>query len=289
MSTPVPPAQPGAPSPHPNRSGPGSAADRAPVVSFRNVSIAFEGRPVLEDIGFSVEPGETRILLGPAGVGKSVLLKLVDGLLRPSQGSIRLFGEEIAAMPEENLFPLRKRIGMVFQEGALFDSLTVRDNVAYQLIQERVPDDEIDSRVREALSFVGLEETFSFHPSSLSGGMRRRVAIARAFIRQPELLLYDSPTGGLDPVTSTTINELIIKQRDVHGTPSLLVTHRLQDAFLLCTHQFSAEYNCMIPYPKGESHPNTTFLMLEEGRLIFDGSLHDLVHSQNPFVREFLE
>jgi phospholipid/cholesterol/gamma-HCH transport system ATP-binding protein len=263
--------------------------DQAPVVSFRNVSIAFDGRPVLEDISFSVAPGETRILLGPAGVGKSVLLKLADGLLRPGQGSIRLLGEEIAAMPEEELFPLRTRIGMVFQEGALFDSLTVRDNVAYQLIQERVPDDEIDSRVREALSFVGLEETFSLYPSSLSGGMKRRVAIARAFIRQPELLLYDSPTGGLDPVTSTTINELIIKQRDVHGTPSLLVTHRLQDAFLLCTHQFATEYNCMIPYPRGESHPNTTFLMLEEGRLIFDGSLHDLIHSQNPFVREFLQ
>jgi len=289
MSDPGPPVQPAVPVPDPDRSGPASPVDQAPVVSFRNVSIAFDGRPVLEDISFSVAPGETRILLGPAGVGKSVLLKLADGLLRPGQGSIRLLGEEIAAMPEEELFPLRTRIGMVFQEGALFDSLTVRDNVAYQLIQERVPDDEIDSRVREALSFVGLEETFSLYPSSLSGGMKRRVAIARAFIRQPELLLYDSPTGGLDPVTSTTINELIIKQRDVHGTPSLLVTHRLQDAFLLCTHQFATEYNCMIPYPRGESHPNTTFLMLEEGRLIFDGSLHDLIHSQNPFVREFLQ
>ena len=271
------------------QSGQGPAVDGTPVVSFRNVSIAFDGPPVLEDITFSVAPGETRILLGPAGVGKSVLLKLGNGLLRPDQGSIRLFGEEIATMPEEELFPLRTRIGMVFQEGALFDSLTVRDNVAYQLIQERVPDDEIDTRVREALSFVGLDETFSLFPSSLSGGMKRRVAIARAFIRQPELLLYDSPTGGLDPVTSTTINELIIKQRDVHRTPSLLVTHRLQDAFLLCTHYFATEYGCMIPFPRGESHPNTTFLMLDEGRLIFDGSLHDLVHSKDPFVREFLE
>ncbi len=276
-------------------SGPGvastheAAADAAPVVVFRNVSIAFDGPPVLEDISFSVAPAETRILLGPAGVGKSVLLKLTNGLLRPDEGSILLFGEEISHMPEEKLFPLRTRTGMVFQEGALFDSLTVRDNVAYQLIQERVPDDEIDRRVREALRFVELEETFALYPASLSGGMRRRVAIARALIRQPELLLYDSPTGGLDPVTSTTIIELIVKERDVYRTPSLLVTHRLQDAFILCTHRFDPDQNRMVPLPKGETDPNTTFLMLEEGRLIFDGSLHELVHSENPFVREFLQ
>ncbi len=178
---------------------------------------------------------------------------------------------------------------MVFQEGALFDSLTVRDNVAYQLIQERVPEEEIDSRVREALSFVGLEETFDLFPASLSGGMKRRVAIARALIHQPELILYDSPTGGLDPVTSTTIIELIVKQRDVHATPSLLVTHRLQDAFTLCNHRFDTDQNCMVPLPPGQTDPNTTFLMLDEGRLIFDGPLHQLVHSQNEFVREFLE
>jgi len=266
-----------------------SVADRDSVLAFRNVSIAFDGPPVLEDITFSMAPGETRILLGPAGVGKSVLLKLINGLLRPDQGSIRLFGEEITTMPEEKLFPLRVRTGMVFQESALFDSLTVRDNVAYQLIQERVPDEEIDSRVRPALNFVGLEETFSMYPSSLSGGMRRRVAIARALIHHPELLLYDSPTGGLDPVTSTTIIELIIKERDVHHTPSLLVTHRLQDAFTLCSHRFDGEKGQMVPLPKGESDQNTTFMMLEEGRLIFNGSLHDLVHSENPFVREFLE
>ena len=263
--------------------------DAAPVVVFRDVSIAFDGPPVLQDISFSVGPAETRILLGPAGVGKSVLLKLTNGLLRPDEGSILLFGEEVSHMPEESLFPLRTRVGMVFQEGALFDSLTVRDNVAYQLIGERVPDDQIDRRVRDALRFVQLEETFSLFPSSLSGGMRRRVAIARAFIRQPELLLYDSPTGGLDPVTSTTIIELVMKERDVYHTPSLLVTHRLQDAFTLCTHRFDEDLGHMVPLPQGETDPNTTFLMLEEGRLIFDGSLHDLLHSENPFVREFLE
>ena len=261
----------------------------APVLEFQHVSIAFDGPAVLNDISFSVAQGETRILLGPAGVGKSVLLKLANGLLRPDAGSIRLFGNEIATMPEQDLFALRTRIGMVFQEGALFDSLTVRDNVAYQLIQERTADSEIDERVHEALTFVGLEETFSLFPASLSGGMRRRVAIARALIHQPDLLLYDSPTGGLDPVTSTTIIELIIKQRDVHRTPSLLVTHRIQDAFTLCTHYFDTKTNAMVPYPKGTTDTGTTFLMLDEGRLIFNGSLRELVDSDDPFVREFLE
>ena len=184
-----------------------------------------------------------------------------------------LFGEEISHHARGgSCFALRARTGMVFQEGALFDSLTVRDNVGYQLIQEKkLTDEEIDAKVHEALRFVGLEETFSLFPASLSGGMRRRVAIARALINQPELLLYDSPTGGLDPVTSTNIISLIVKQRDVHRTPSLLVTHRLQDAFTMCTHRFDAEKDEMVPLPKGETDPNTTFLMLEEGKLIFDG------------------
>jgi phospholipid/cholesterol/gamma-HCH transport system ATP-binding protein len=266
-----------------------SSAPEVPVLAFQGVSIGFEGPNVLEDISFAVAPAETRILLGPAGVGKSVLLKLAIGLLRPDTGSIQLFGHEIAHMPEEQLFPLRARSGIVFQEGALFDSLTVRDNVAFQLIQELVPDDEIDARVRESLRFVGLEETFSLFPASLSGGMRRRVAIARALIHQPEFILYDSPTGGLDPVTSTQIIELLVKQRDVQHTPSLIVTHRLQDAFALSTHRWDPEQEHMVPLPKGHFDPNTTYLMLEEGRLIFSGSLHDLVHSQNPFVHEFLE
>jgi phospholipid/cholesterol/gamma-HCH transport system ATP-binding protein len=269
--------------------GPAPATAAGPVVAFRGVSVGFGGPPVLEDITFSVAPGETRVLLGPAGVGKSVLLKLTNGLLRPDEGSIQLFGKEISRMPEQWLFALRSRAGMVFQEGALFDSLTVRDNVGYQLIQEGVPDETIDRRVRKALRFVELEETFALYPAALSGGMRRRVAIARALIHKPELLLYDSPTGGLDPVTSTTIIDLIVKERDVYHAPSLLVTHRLQDAFTLCTHRFDAEKGHMVPLPKGETDPNTTFLMLEEGRLIFDGTLHGLLHTENKFVREFLE
>jgi phospholipid/cholesterol/gamma-HCH transport system ATP-binding protein len=268
---------------------PPPAPKGGPVVALHNVAAGFDGPPVFENVSFSVAPGETRILLGPAGVGKSVLLKLILGLLRPLEGSVELFGEDISHKPEEKLFPLRARAGMVFQEGALFDSLTVRDNVAYQLIQEGVHDEEIDARVHDALRFVGLEQTFDLYPSSLSGGMRRRVAIARALINQPELILYDSPTGGLDPVTSETIIELIVKQRDVRATPSLLVTHRLQDAFTLCTHRYSSEQERMVPLPEGQTNRNTTFLMLDEGHLIFDGSLHELTHSTNAFVREFLE
>jgi phospholipid/cholesterol/gamma-HCH transport system ATP-binding protein len=187
-----------------------------PVLVFENVSIGFEGKKVLENISFKVSPGETRILLGPAGSGKSVLLKLANGLMRPDSGTITVFGEEINTMPEEQLFQLRGRIGMVFQEGALFDSLTVRDNVAYRLIEQKVPEEEVTRRVLEALRFVELEQTVDKFPSQLSGGMRRRVAIARAIVNRPDLILYDSPTGGLDPITSTTIVELVMKQRVVY-------------------------------------------------------------------------
>jgi phospholipid/cholesterol/gamma-HCH transport system ATP-binding protein len=180
------------------------------------------------------------------------------------------------------------RTGMVFQEGALFDSLTVRDNVGYQLMEQHLPVADIDRRVREALRFVELEHTYDMLPASLSGGMRRRVAIARAIINQPELLLYDSPTGGLDPVTSTTIDELIIKERDVYRTPSLLVTHRLQDAFTMVTNSFDSTKGEMVPLPHGQINSLTSFLVLHRGRLIFDGSTAALVGSDDPFLKEFL-
>ncbi len=259
-----------------------------PVVIFENVSIGFDGPLVLDDVSFSVASSETRILLGPAGVGKSVLLKLANGLLRPDSGRIYLFGEEITSMPEEQLLALRTRTGMVFQEGALFDSLTVRDNVGYQLMERHLPAAEIDQRVHEALRFVELEHTYDLLPASLSGGMRRRVAIARAIIDQPQLLLYDSPTGGLDPVTSTTIIELVIKERDVYGTPALLVTHRLQDAFTLATHRYDTNENHMVPLPQGQTNSMTSFLVLHQGKVVFDGSTEDLVASQDPFIKEFL-
>ncbi len=259
-----------------------------PVVVFDHVSIGFEGKQVLEDISLTVSTGETRILLGPAGSGKSVLLKLANGLMRPDSGTITVFGEEINNMPEEQLFELRGRIGMVFQEGALFDSLTVRDNVAYRLMEQKVPEAEVTQRVTEALRFVELEQTLDKYPSQLSGGMRRRVAIARAVVNRPDLLLYDSPTGGLDPITSTTIIELVMKQRDVYRTSSLLVTHRLQDAFTLATHTFDRDLNHMVPIPDGHLDSKTDFLVLHDGHIVFDGSTHDLVHSDDPFLKEYL-
>jgi phospholipid/cholesterol/gamma-HCH transport system ATP-binding protein len=259
-----------------------------PVLVFDDVSIGFEGKPVLENISFAVSPGDTRILLGPAGSGKSVLLKLANGLIRPDFGTISVFGEEINNMREEQLFELRGRIGMVFQEGALFDSLTVRDNVAYRLIEQKVPEEEVTRRVTEALRFVELEQTLDRFPSQLSGGMRRRVAIARAIVGRPDLILYDSPTGGLDPITSTTIIELVMKQRDVYRTSSLLVTHRLQDAFTLATHTFDQSQNHMVPIPNGGLDPKTDFLVLHDGHIVFDGSTHDLVHSDDPFLKEYL-
>jgi phospholipid/cholesterol/gamma-HCH transport system ATP-binding protein len=259
-----------------------------PVVVFDHVSIGFEGKQVLKDISLTVSPGETRILLGPAGSGKSVLLKLANGLMRPDSGTITVFGEEVSSMKEEQLFELRGRIGMVFQEGALFDSLTVRDNVAYRLMEQKVPEAEVTERVTEALRFVELEHTLDKFPSQLSGGMRRRVAIARAIVNRPDLILYDSPTGGLDPITSTTIIELVMKQRDVYRTSSLLVTHRLQDAFTLATHTFDRGQNHMVPIPDGGLDPKTNFLVLHDGHIVFDGSTHDLVHSEDPFLKEYL-
>jgi phospholipid/cholesterol/gamma-HCH transport system ATP-binding protein len=193
-------------------------------------------------------------------------------------------------MSEEALFDLRRKIGMVFQESALFDSLTVRENVAFRLMEEHdLSEDEIERRVRESLSFVELEQTVDMFPSELSGGMRRRVAIARAIVTQPEILLYDSPTGGLDPVTSTTIIELIVKQRDVYKTSSFLVTHRLQDAFTMASHYFDRKSNKMLPLPPGaRGEVPMGFLILRDGKIIFDGDVHELAVSKDEYIREFI-
>ena len=269
-------------------SPPQPLASTEPVVVFDDVSIGFDRKPVLENISFQVHPGEMRILLGPAGVGKSVLLKLVNGLLRPDSGRIFVFGREITAMSEQELFEIRGAIGTVFQEGALFDSLNVRDNVGYRLMEEHLPDDEITVRAEEALCFVDLQGTIDKFPSELSGGMRRRVAIARAIVTNPKLILYDSPTGGLDPITSTTIIELVMKQRDVSHTSSLVVTHRLQDAFVLAMHRFNRTTNQMDPLPAGQTDPNTSFLMLHQGHLVFDGTTKELVHSSDPFIHGYI-
>jgi phospholipid/cholesterol/gamma-HCH transport system ATP-binding protein len=261
-----------------------------PVIVFDNVSIAFEEHVVLDGISFTLPYGETKAIFGVAGSGKSTLLKMALGLVKPDSGHIYTLGEDVTAMTEDQLFELRRNVGIVFQESALFDSLTVRENVAFRLMEEaKTPAEEIERRVREALRFVELENTVDMFPAELSGGMRRRVAIARAIITQPETLLYDSPTGGLDPVTSTTIVELIVKQRDVSRTSSLLVTHRLQDAFIMANHYFDAKVNQMKLVPAGgKIEAPMAFLMLREGRVIFDGNIEELAHTKNEYIREYI-
>ena len=257
---------------------------------FDDVWISFGDVEVLKGVSFKLAFGETKALFGVAGSGKSTILKLALGLLRPDAGRVVALGEDVESISEDDLFQLRGKIGMVFQESALFDSLTVRENVAFRLTEEHgIYDDAIDQRVRESLRFVELEHTVDLNPSELSGGMRRRVAIARAIITQPELLLYDSPTGGLDPVTSNTIIELIMKQRDVYRTSSLLVTHRLQDAFTMATHQFDLKTNTMRALPRGQyCDVPMSFLILRDGKVAFDGDLHQLATTKDEYIREYI-
>ena len=267
-----------------------SEASNEKVIIFDDVAIAFEQNEVLKGVSFSLPRGETKIIFGIAGSGKSTLLKLALGLFPPDYGRIIVLGQDVTAMSEQELFPLRGRIGMVFQESALFDSLTVRENVAYRLVEDRtLSEEEITSRVREALRFVELEHTLDMFPSELSGGMRRRVAIARAIVTRPELLLYDSPTGGLDPVTSTTIIELLLKQRDVYGTSALMVTHRLQDAYIMATHCFDKKLNRMVPIgDNSKTEVQTTFVILRDGKVIFDGTAEELVNTPDQYIREYI-
>jgi phospholipid/cholesterol/gamma-HCH transport system ATP-binding protein len=268
---------------------PSQLSDTAPVIRFEDVAIAFD-HPVLEGVSFELPRGETKILMGVSGTGKTLILKLALGLLKPDSGRITVCGEEVTSMREEDLFELRRNIGMVFQESALFDSLNVEENVAYRLIEETGKvTDEIHARVLEALRFVELEHTVFLFPSELSGGMRRRVGIARAIITNPEVLLYDSPTGGLDPVTSNTIIELIVKQRDLYQTSSLMVTHRLQDAFTMASHYFDREQNKMVPLDDGSTrNTNTMFLILRDGQIIFEGTAPELLKNHDPYIREYL-
>lgn len=265
------------------------AAPSGYAIEFENVSIAFDEKVVLQDISFRLSHGETKAVFGVAGSGKSTLLKMAIGLLRPDSGRIFVLGEEITHMSEQELFELRRRVGIVFQESALFDSLKVYENVAFRLMEEGISATEIEERVREVLRFVELERTYDMRPAELSGGMRRRVAIARAIITKPEVLLYDSPTGGLDPVTSNTIVELIVKQRDVYKTSALMVTHRLQDAFTMATHEFDQATNKMVALPKGQ-HCDVpmSFLILRDGKVMFDGDAHELATSRDDYIREYV-
>lgn len=262
-----------------------------PVVELDHVSLGFEEKTVLREISFRLEHGETKVILGASGTGKSVLLKLTMGLLPPDSGQIRVLGEEITGKTEEELFPIRQRIGMVFQEGALFDSLTVGENVGY--VFERIPEvspEEAEQRVREALRFVELEHTLELFPAQLSGGMRRRVAIARALVGQPQIMLYDSPTAGLDPITAQRIVALVIKQRDVSQVSSLLVTHRLQDAYQMARFCYDPGRGTLLPVgPDGKRRDTPTrFLVLREGEIAFHGPLEELVAQRDPYLQKFL-
>lgn len=259
------------------------------AIIFDDVSIGFEDMALLNGVSFELKRGETKVIMGVAGSGKSTILKLCLGLLKPDSGHIYVLGHDVTTMTEEELFDLRSKVGIVFQESALFDSLNVRDNVAFRLMEEHLPEAEVEKRVRESLSFVELEGAIDKFPAELSGGMRRRVGIARAIITQPEVLLYDSPTGGLDPITSTTIIELIMKQRDVYKTSALMVTHRLQDAFTLATHYFDPTTKHM---KSSDGMPSqdirTSFMILREGKAVFEGSAHELGQVQDPYIKEYI-
>ncbi|MEX2261826.1 MAG: ATP-binding cassette domain-containing protein [Bryobacteraceae bacterium] len=267
------------------------------VLRFKGVSLFFEGAAALQDVSFEVTEGQTRILFGSAGSGKTVLLKVALGLLKPSVGSVYVFGQEITDFREEDLYEVRSRIGMLFQESALFDSMTIAENVAYPLLNQKsisVPPEEVMPRVEQALRFVELEHTLDKFPSELSGGMRRRVAIARAVVTEPPLLLYDSPTAGLDPITANTIMALIVKERDLSNATTLIVTHRYQDANLVAKFRYNRDLASLEPVLNGNSGPGggtahrTVFMIMQDGRLIFEGSQGDLEASTDPYITKFV-
>ncbi|MHB8525946.1 MAG: ABC transporter ATP-binding protein [Candidatus Acidiferrales bacterium] len=262
-----------------------------PLVRFEDVSIAFDEGEVLRAISFEVAAGETKVILGESGSGKTVLLKLAAGLLRPQSGRVVVMGRDLTEMSEVELLDFRRRIGFVFQEGALFDSLNVADNVSFRLKEESVPLEETEPRVREALRFVEMEDAYDKFPDELSGGMRRRVSIARALIDQPPIVYYDSPTGGLDPVTSQTIITLILRLRDLNGVTSLLATHRLQDAFGLANFVFDSKSSRVVPVWEdndGRQLSPTNFLVLRDAQIYFQGETQELLKSGDPYLREFL-
>ncbi len=265
--------------------------DRTGVVEFDRVSLRFEDKVVLREVSFRLERGETKVVMGVAGSGKSALLKLTMGLLKPDSGRIFVLGEPIMNLSEAELFRVRQKIGMVFQESALFDSLTVGENVGF--VFERLPQvsgEESERRVREALRFVGLDQTFDLLPSELSGGMRRRVAIARAIVAQPEIMLYDSPTAGLDPITACRIMTLLVKQRDVSRVSSLFVTQRMRDALRMARFYYDPGRERLLPAREDglRRDTRTRFLMLRDGDIFFHGSLEEFGAEQDPYLQKFL-
>ena len=274
-----------------------SAAANGPpqsVLRFEDVCLAFDETIALDHVSFEQAAGETRVLLGAAGSGKTALLKTAIGLLQPDSGRVWLLGEEITGRSERDLFRIRSRVGVLFQEGGLFDSLTVGENVAYPLENQQVgkaaAPEEIARRVEEALRFVELEQTLDKFPDELSGGMRRRVGIARAAVTEPPLVLYDSPTAGLDPITANTIVELIAKERDLRDTANLMVTYRYQDGEIMANFRYNPHSGQLVrvAYASGSNGLRTMFMVLEGGRLVFEGSQKELEASNDPYVARFV-
>ena len=268
--------------------------DSRSVLRFEHVSLLFDATPALDDVGFDVPEGETRIILGNAGSGKTTLLKTALGLLKPDSGRVFVFGEDITHLKEAELFDMRAKVGILFQEGGLFDSLTIEENVAYPLLNQRllrVPPSEALPRVEEALQFVELERTLEKFPSELSGGMRRRVGIARAVVAQPPLVLYDSPTAGLDPITASTIISLIIKERDLKNTTTVIVTHRYQDGTWLGDFRYNPRSERLEPvhHDGGPEPSSTKFMVMREGRIVFEGSRSQLEACRDPYVAKFVK
>lgn len=261
-----------------------------PAIRFSDVSLAFD-RPILRGVSFELQPGATKVILGGSGSGKTTILRLILGLLKPDAGSIEVEGAEVSGLREEELRDVRLGIGMVFQEGALFDSLTVGQNVGYRLTEDgELEEGEIEERVREMLGFVGLGPFYERMPSELSGGQRRRVAVARALAARPRIMLYDEPTTGLDPITASTITDLIVKVRDLDGVTSILVTHQLRDAFNVAR-TFAFKQGDEFEFNRIEDLKivaGADFLMLREGEVAFEGSAHELVESRDGYIREFL-
>ena len=270
-----------------------AAADTDVLLRLERVSVIFDEVKALDNVSFEVRPAQTKIILGAAGSGKTTLLKVAMGLVRPSSGRVFLFGRDITRMRERDLFELRARVGVLFQEGGLFDSLTVAENVAYPLLNQpavHMTHGEIMSKVENALTFVELEHTLDKFPSELSGGMRRRVGIARAVVTEPPLVLYDSPTAGLDPITANTIMALIAKEREMSNAANVIVTHRYQDGQLMANFRYNRESGRLEPASRNGARRNTgtQFMVLNEGRLVFEGTEAELGSSKDEYVSKFV-
>ena len=274
----------------PRTSSPGLPPKSAATIKFEDVWIGFDEGPILRGLTFSAQPGETLVLLGETGTGKTLALKIAAGLICPDRGTVQALGQDITGKSEQELLEFRRQIGFVFQEGALFDSLTVGENVAYRLVEDGADEDKIAPPVQEVLRFVELEQTVDMLPSELSGGMRRRVAIARALVNRPAVVLYDSPTAGIDPITSQTIITLILRLRDIYRVTALMATHRLQDGFALANFHFDPKTRAVRRGPSADrAQPAITrFLVLRDGHIYFEGSPEELLKSSDSYLQRFL-